>query len=201
MVNNTEYIAGRKAYGRPQAIIFTDSYDPATLLPVNYEKRSDTSGVQDFIILSDHNRSSLDFAFTRIEQRERMINGRMRSYHIADKATLTVSWEMLPSRAFSDNPEFNTTTGLVGANVVTHTADGGAGGVDLLNWYETHNGPFYVIVAYDKHTDFEQINEYNHLTEYNEVFEMYFSNFSYTVEKRGQTTFDFWTISLSLEEV
>jgi hypothetical protein len=42
---------------------------------------------------------------------------------------------------------------------------------------------------------------YNKLGRYNQVIEMYISDFSYTVNKRGGTNFDFWDISVSLEEV
>lgn len=203
MVDNTTYLAGRKKYARPQAIIFADSYNTETLLPDNYEIGSDNiSGTNDFIILSDHNRSQLDVSSQRIEQRERMINGRMRSYHIADKVQLSVSWDMLPSRAFSEEPNFDPSSGALDNPLnIVHTADGGAGGSDLLRWYETHNGPFYVLLAYDKNTDFIDNNQYGRLDKYNEAFEMYFSDFSYNVIKRGGSTFDFWNISMTLEEV
>lgn len=152
----------------------------------------------DFIILSDHNRSQLDFKPQRIEKRERMVNGRMRSYHIADKQTLSVSWDNLPSRAFPTAPTFDPVTGK--PNIEPYTVDGGAAGNDLLNWYEEHVGSFWVYLAYDKYQTFgTDANAYGHMNQYNQVLEMYISDFSHTVDKRGGL-FDLWNVSMSLEE-
>jgi len=161
-----------------------------------------TSNLNTFLILSDHNRSEIDLGKTRIENRQRMINGRMRSFHVADKQKISVSWNMLPSRRFSDNPLFNTTTGqsTMTGTLDQHTVDGGAGGADLLDWYDNHTGPFWVYLAYDKPSNF-QTNPYDHLTEYIEPIEMYIADFSYTVVQRGGSTFDFWNVSVTLEEV
>jgi hypothetical protein len=152
-----------------------------------------------FLILSDHNRSPLDFAPGRIEKRERMINGRMRSYHIADKIKISLSWSDLPSRAFAGPPSFNQTTGK--STVQMNTVDGGAGGNELLKWYEDHVGSFWVYLAYDKYTNFgDDKAAYGHLAQYNQVVEMYVADFSYSVEKRGGTNHDLWKISVTLEE-
>jgi hypothetical protein len=157
----------------------------------------------DFIVLSDHNRSPIDFSIERIEKRERMINGRMRSYHVADKLTISVSWDMLPSRSFLNGPDFETDgtpDPTVLANREMYTVDGGAGGVELLDWYESNPGSFWVYLSYDKHNNFET-DQYSRLSEYNQLVEVFFSDFSYSVEKRGNGTHDFWNVSLSLEEV
>jgi hypothetical protein len=216
-----------------------------------------------------------------------MINGRMRSYHVDDKLTISTSWDSLPSRAFKRKPNWEadfrqvyvigvtpsngvvtyTVTGsdfevgdvidVSGINITGYnvkgatitavdnsngshkisissnatgnfdgnlssgivtvagvglssftddfanqfTVDGGAGGLDLLEWYENHPGPFYVFLAYDKFTNFGRENSaYGYLKQYNEVVEMYISDFSYSVEKRGGNH-DFWNVSVSLEEV
>jgi len=167
--------------------------------------------VGEFLVLSDHNRKDISFKPERIEKRERMINGRMRSYHIADKLTISTSWEMLPSRAYSTNPQFNVATGLPTASVgfngppstteKQYTVDGGAGGNELLDWYNNHTGSFYVFLAYDKKGNFAESGQYGHLAEYNEVIEMFISSFDYNLVKRGGSTFDFWNISVTLEEV
>jgi hypothetical protein len=162
----------------------------------------DLTQLNQFIILSDHNRKPIDMAFERIEQRKRMVNGRMRSYHVADKLKIDVSWEMLPSRSFANDPNFSSAGATTLANDQQYTADGGAGGVMLLDWYTSHPGPFWVYLAYDKHSDFSTIgNEYGRLSQYNQVIEMYIADFSYSVVKRGTSTYDFWNISVSLEEV
>jgi hypothetical protein len=165
--------------------------------------------VGEFLILSDHNRKDISFKPERIEKRERTVNGRMRSYHIADKMTISTSWDMLPSRAFSVNPQFNVATGLPTASVGLtqlstdrqYTVDGGAGGNELLDWYQNHTGSFYVFLAYDKKGNFAETGQYSHLAEYNEVIEMFITSFDYTVVKRGGSNFDFWNVSVTLEEV
>lgn len=217
------YINNRKEYARPQAMLWADS-EPTTAVtsagktiyvPGGKEVGSATGGVlnnaltdNNFIILSDHNRGPIDFKNNRIEKRERMINGRMRSYHIADKLSISVSWTMLPSRSFANDPLFDTTTGAIGLaapfNRTTgdqYTVDGGAGGNEIIDWYENHTGSFWVYLAYDKHSNFTGLDEYSQLAEYNQAIEMFVSNFDYSVQKRGGNNFDLWNISCSLEEV
>lgn len=180
--------------------------------PTGYEMYDVVAG-DNFLILSDHNRKPIDFKTTRIEKRERMINGRMRSYHVADKLTISTSWENLPSRSFSTDPAYNAATGSptitatfpgtsTGLNTTErqYTVDGGAGGADLLKWYEDHQGPFWVYLSYDNPNNFST-EKYNHLDQYTEVIQMYISDFSRTVEKRGSRNLDFWNVSVTLEEV
>ena len=204
------YIQGRKRYTRPQAIIWSEN--PGTLdasgiyIPTGQEIGANplltSGGTNQFLILSDHNRSAIQFKPERIEQRQRMINGNMRSHHIADKMTINFSWNNLPSRAFSSVADFDSTgkSELTGQN--EYTADGGAGGVELLEWYETHKGPFWMFLSYDNYRNFGTAESaYLHLTNYSEIVQVYFADFSYDVVKRGRTNHDLWDISVSLEEV
>jgi hypothetical protein len=222
----SNYMSGRKQYARPQAMLWSDN--PGTInngiyVPTGYEKKSDPTGLtstqlaDSFLILSDHNRSEIAISNQRIEQRKRMINGTMRSYHIADKLNMTVSWNMLPSRAYSTNPTFNQTTGIsayddstpnrnaegtVYTGATQYTVDGGAGGVDLLDWYENHKGPFWVFLSYDKYNNFgSNAASYAHLQQYSQVVHMYISGFDYSIVKRGGTNMDLWNVSVSLEQV
>lgn len=207
----------RKKYLRPQAMLWSDNagtLDNGFYVPLGYEIGQDPETITDFdngefIILSDDNRGPINFDIDRIEKRERMINGRMRSYHIADKLIISTSWNLLPSRAFVGQPKFDA-SGLVSDEVTTnsvglsgkYTTDGGAGGVELLSWYENHKGSFWVFLAYDKYSNFEINNDrYNRLSQYNEVVEMFISDFSYSVEKRNGSSYDFWNVSVTLEEV
>jgi hypothetical protein len=211
MTTNT-YMAGRKKYNRPQAMLWSENsgklinglYVPNGL-EVNADPGSETdpANIDQFLILSDDNRSAIDFGYNRIEKKERMINGRMRSYHIADKLTISFSYNNLPSRgAHLPNlftSEGENRDGLVGNNL-QYTTDGGAGGVELLDWYEKHQGSFWCYLAYDKYSTFgKDDSAYAHLPQYNQLVEVFFSDFSYTVNKRGNN-FDFWNISISLEE-
>ena len=119
-MSNLNYLAGRKKYGRPQALLFSDT--PGTLVqgtggmvhvPDGHEVNAVPDPIENsrFIILSDHNRGPIDIKNNRIEQKERTINGKMRSFYIADKSTFSVSWQNLPSRSFSSIANFDKETG------------------------------------------------------------------------------------------
>ena len=202
------YIQGRKKYNRPSGMLWSEN--SGTLLnglyiPQGYEvgaasvEGAGPELLNQFLLITDDNRLPLSFSEERIERRERMINGRMRSYHIADKITLTTAWNLIPSRSHDDIPTFNTATGI--SLNKSYTTDGGAGGADMLEWYNSHKGSFWVFLAYDNKGAFKTTAEpYDHLAQYNQVVEMFISDFSYSVEKRG-TKFDFWNVSISLEEV
>ena len=206
------YLTGRRRYQRPQALLWSEN--PGTLvdgvyLPDGYEVQGNFAGSTDpdlinqFLILSDHNRGELNFTPTRIEQRQRTINGRMRSYHIADKLTMSVSWNNLPSRSYYQDAGF-LSTGLSPEKKTTSefTADGGAGGVELLDWYENHTGPFWMFLAYDKYSNFGKTDaDYAHLAQYNQIIQVYIADFNYSVVKRGGSNHDLWNISVTLEEV
>jgi hypothetical protein len=203
------YISSRKKYARPQAIAFTEGYDSSEsgiLVPTGYEFGSEVAdNLETFLILSDHNRSNIDISSQRLGTRERMINGRMRAYHIDDKKTIRLSWQALPSRSYSSSPEFMAATGLPTTNAsrTEYTADGGAGGADIKKWYDDHVDSFWVLLAYDNYADLEgyaDITKYDRLAQYTEAVEMYISDFSFNVEKRGSTNHDLWSVSMSLEE-
>jgi hypothetical protein len=290
------YIINRQKYNRPQGMLWSESYvapatsnDPLAISGFEFGSNAPEAN-QTFLILSDHNRKTIDISTDRIQNRERMINGRMRSFHIADKIKISTSWEMLPSRRSAEYSNFRTVfstaiTSAVGngatityiatgtnieltvgeyvsitgisiagynktnaevlsvvesidgltttftiagtttgtptytdAKITTtgaktnyiaseeYTVDGGAGGADILDWYEGHTGPFYVYLSYDKPKNFKaegngNNGNYDRLDEYSEVVEMYISDFSYTVARRGGTNYDFWDISVTLEEV
>jgi hypothetical protein len=206
------YLTGRRRYKRPQALLWSEN--PGTLsngvyLPNglevqgNFSASTDPDLINQFLILSDHNRGELNFTPTRIEQRQRTINGRMRSYHIADKLTMSVSWNNLPSRSYYQDAGF-LATGLSPEKKTTSefTADGGAGGVELLDWYENHTGPFWMFLAYDKYSNFGKTDaDYAHLAQYNQIIQVYIADFNYSVVKRGGSNHDLWNISVTLEEV
>ena len=102
------YITGRKRYQRPQGVLWSEnsgSLVDGIYVPTGYEvgaatDETDLSLLDQFMILSDDNRSEMSFNTQRIEQRQRTINGRMRSYHIAYKLYISMSWNMIPSRSY-----------------------------------------------------------------------------------------------------
>ena len=135
-------------------------------VPYGYEVGVNPDDIQDqtladqFLLITDDNRKAIEFSEQRIEKRERMINGRMRSYHIADKLSISLTWENLPSRSHGLYPTFNSSgkTSLIDEGLrepgtdssfsqlpnITiqnqqYTTDGGAGGAELLDWYENQS--------------------------------------------------------------
>ena len=206
------YITGRKRYQRPQAIIWSNNSGTLSngfYVPTGYEIGATVPGgtdpnlVDQFLILSDHNRGELNFSNERIEQRQRTINGRMRSYHIADKLNMSVSWTNLPSRANAGPAEFDS-SGISAflRSTGEYTADGGAGGVELLDWYENHKGSFWMFLSYDKYSNFGKDEaDYGNLNKYNQIVEVFISDFNYSVQKRGGNNLDLWNVSVTLEEV
>ena len=220
------YIAGRwnlsPLRGRPQAILWSDNFGQnSTYTPSASPSYLASSAVytvptgtefDNFIILSDDNRSELKFAKQRIETQQRMVNGTLRNYFVAEKLTISWSWDNLPSRAYNRDPYLSPTTGLpTSSDLDKYTTDGGAGGVEILKWYEAHQGPFWMLLAYDRYDQFEGVElpatKYQFLSQYNQIIQVQFKSFDFDVVKRSTVPgrigsgYDFWNISVSVEEV
>ena len=84
-----------KVWTRPALMILTE----ATPTVIDKDTGQYSLGTADtgYLYLTDDSRSPLQVGLERIEYKKRMINGRMRSYHVADKRTFSVSWDNLPS--------------------------------------------------------------------------------------------------------
>lgn len=78
--------------------------------------------------ISDHNRSSLSIDVNRIEKSQRMANGTLRKYVIADKRQFSCSWQNLPK-------------------LTSQTVDGFWGGEDIENFYNTNPGSFALTIT------------------------------------------------------
>jgi hypothetical protein len=125
--------------------------------------------------LSEHNRQPVQLSNNRIESSQRMANGTLRKFFVADKESISVSWGMLPS--------FN-----------TFTVDGGWGARDLKNFYESAQGrtSFTVTIKYGE-TTITKSMMFSSAT-----FEIARRNVR---EKLDSTPQEFWNVSISLEEV
>lgn len=170
-------------WSRPALIIFSD----AEPIPVNENAGQWNIGSASggFIYLTDDNRSNLQVGLERIETKKRMINGRMRSYHVADKKTFSVSWQDLPSlRNELSEVRFSA------------TKNGWASCQEMLSWYKDHTDSFYMILVYDTPSASASVPLKYSLEYYN----VFFEDFNYVVKKRGNKT-DLWDISMSLVEV
>ena len=73
--------------------------------------------------ITDHNRAQLTIDVERIEKKQRMANGTLRKYIIADKRTFSTSWSMLPK-------------------LTSQTVDGFWGADDIESFYNTVTGSF-----------------------------------------------------------
>lgn len=174
-----------KRWLRPSIMAFSEN------LPV-YQNNA---LVGNFKYLTDDNRSPLEISFERIEFKERMINGRMRSYHVADKKNISVSWDMIPSRSVDPNrTEINFISekyysGETLTNPNFLSAD------EMLEWYEDNTGEFYLILSYDRQHVFG--DDYTQITSPCEILPVFFNDFSYSIQTRGQYN-DLWSVSMSL---
>jgi hypothetical protein len=132
------------------------------------------------LILSDHGRDALQVDIERIEMRERMASGRMRSKHIADKHSFSTSWNNLPSRRT-----------VAGLPVV---ADGYASANDMYEFYKVTSGQFTLKVYADRGTGAALTPGAAY-----DTFSVFFADFSMEVTRRGKD-FDFFNVSINLEE-
>jgi len=135
-----------------------------------------------YLYVSDNNRSELAVSFERIEYKQRMINGTMRSYHVADKKNFSTSWEKMPSRK-TQVTEYSASSNF-------------AGGQEMLRWYEDHTGDFWMLLVYDVDSTVATGDIKKNIEKVN----VFFENFSYNVVERG-FDLDLWDIDLSLVEV
>ena len=173
----------QRVWTRPALMIFTEA-EPTIVDAISGQYDLGTAGTN-FIYLTDDNRSDLQVSLDRIEYKKRMINGRMRSYHVADKRTFSVSWKDLPSLK----------TELSESRFIT-SPSGWASCQEMLQWHINHSDSFYLTLVYDTPSASASVP----LTYSLETYNVFFEDFSYTVKKRGLTT-DLWDISMSLVEV
>lgn len=135
------------------------------------------------IKLSEHNRQPVSIQTNRIEKTQRMSNGTLRKFFVADKKSINISWTMLPS--FS-----------------TFTVDGGYGAMDIRSFYEGTAAK--ASGALSGRSTFDVALGYGGTTQ---TFTMVFTSCSFELIKRnvkqvsGDTAQEFWDVSLSMEEV
>ena len=79
--------------------------------------------------ITEHNRKPLEISIERIEKSQRMANGTLRKYFIADKHTFSISWEDVP-------------------RTTAHTVDGYWGGEAMKDFYGTNTGSFPLKIYY-----------------------------------------------------
>jgi len=127
-------------------------------------------------IISEHGRQPLDVGYDQLEFARRTVNGTLRVYQIAKKQTLDVSWDLLPSRAI-------------------YTVDGFYGGNELYDIY-INSGEIRVEVW----TDAESVKTSSFATR---DFQGRIRSFEHSIVKRNieGKFYDFWNVTLSIEEI
>lgn len=173
-----------KKYLRPSMMIFSET------MPV--AGTGGDAGKWDlgttYLYLTDDGRDAVSIQPQRIENKQRMINGRMRSYYIADKRTFSTSWENMPSR--------KTRPTVSDGRTNTITSDNFGAGQDIKDWFETHSGDFWMMLVYDADATVGGATHTNQV----ELYNVFFESFNYDIIKRGQYN-DLWSVSISLVEV
>jgi hypothetical protein len=138
-----------------------------------------------YLYLTDDGRDPVSVGTERIENRQRMANGRMRTYHIADKKTFSTSWTNLPSRSTRYPTVSDGRTNTI-------TSDNFGAGQDIKDWYEAYKGGFWMLFVYDK-------SDTTPVESQVEMFNVFFESFDFNITKRGQYN-DLWDLSISLVE-
>lgn len=125
--------------------------------------------------LSEHNRSEFTISPQRIEKTQRMANGTLRKFFIADKKAFSVSWDMLPSSS-------------------ALTVDGAWGAEEMRTFYESSDGrgTFKIKVNLAKNGTDQTSSGY-------EEYTVSFTSASFIVLKRGLQPH--YSVSMSMEEV
>lgn len=125
--------------------------------------------------VTEHNRSELGVDSMRIEQTQRMSNGTLRKFHIADKKRFSVSWSMLPTYR-------------------SLTVDGYWGAEDLRTFYASDEGKgtFRIRINFAKDGTNQSSSGY-------EEYTVSFTDCSFAVVKRGVQAH--WNVSMTMEEV
>lgn len=130
--------------------------------------------------LSDHNREPVQEGRERIENTQRMANGTMRKYVVADKKTWTVSWSMLPSLS-------------------SQTIDGYLGAMSLRSFYESNYDNSLTLSFYSGTTSVVTQPK-GTLPSPTYTATVFISDFSATIKKRLGDV-DYWDCTISFVEV
>ena len=134
--------------------------------------------------LTDHNRQPIQYSPQRIEQVQRMADGSMRKFVIANKAVYDISWQMVPTAT-------QTITSQSGKTITSYqpTVDGNYGAGFMKAFFDKYVfQPVYIKLTFA--TDNSTGN--SHLpsqlatpsTVKNQILKVFMTDFKYTINKR-----------------
>lgn len=187
------------------SILLIEAVDPLAMDPSNNQfqfggatltapgnKYSSSVATQNFLSYSDrtqkmfrrvseHNRSEFNERTLRIEQAQRMANGLLRKYYVADKKQWDISWSLLPAYR-------------------NETTDGAWGAEDIKAFYESSDGQGSFRIKINP-TVFSPslIEQSNGTLSDDYTYTVVFTSCDFTVVKRGLQTY--WNVKLSMEQV
>ena len=126
------------------------------------------------LTLSDHYRSPLQSSFETIESAQRMADGTMRKYVIANKKRISCSWTMLPT-------------------ITTMVVDGNASALAMKRFYEINYPYDMTMKLYYKKNGSTDLS-------YIETINVFWESMSFDVIKR-YSDFDYWNINAEFVEI
>jgi hypothetical protein len=126
--------------------------------------------------LTEHNRQPASIQINRIEKTQRTSNGTMRKFFIADKKSISVSWNMIPTHS-------------------TMTVDGGYGANDIQTFYNSAKGQgsFKIKISYSPTREETMEVIFSSCS-----FDVIKRNVK---AKSSDPAQEFWDVSISLEQV
>lgn len=129
--------------------------------------------------LTDHNRDPINVMPQLIESQQRMANGKLRKYVIAQKNNISVSWAYVPSKT-------------------SETADLNYGAAWLESFYKANAGvPIYLKVV---SSELNQSGVFTSAQSGFEVYTVFMNNFSKTVIHRTKVS-DYVSMKIDFVEV
>ena len=136
--------------------------------------------------ITDHGRGELSVSVERIENKQRMANGRMRRYTVSKKRTFSCAWDNLPS---TDPARI-------------FLANGDTDGEWIEKFHNRVDGAFYMrLRAGSDRDNATLVRDGNEDAADNErIFRVMITDFSKGIIKRGKV-FDLLSMDITLEEV
>jgi hypothetical protein len=129
--------------------------------------------------LTDHNRDPIDISTEIIETQARMANGRMKKYIVAQKNTISVSWNYVPSKT-------------------SETADLNHGAAWIESFYRSNVGsPIYLKVVA---SELNSSGNFVTAKTGSEVYTVFMNNFSKSIINRTKVS-DYVSMSIDFTEV
>ena len=149
--------------------------------------------------LTDHNRQPIQYVPQRIEQVQRMANGTMRKFVVANKAIYDTSWQALPTATQQQNSDLSIN--------FQHppTVDGKMGGGFMKAFYDAYVlRPVWLKLTFATDnttgTNHSSSQKQTLSIDSTQIIQVFMTDFKYTIAKR-LTFLDYVDVSMQFTEV